>query len=83
LIGRLRGVLAEAGDIINPIRSGALREEDVVELGELVARTRPIVSPPGVAVFKSAGFAALDVAAAKAVVDSALEQGTGTEIALR
>jgi ornithine cyclodeaminase/alanine dehydrogenase-like protein (mu-crystallin family) len=78
-----RGVLAGAGDVIEPIRSGQLREEDVVELGELVAGSRPAVPPPGIAVFKSVGFAALDLAAAKAVVDSALEHGAGSEVALR
>ncbi len=78
-----RGVLAGAGDVIEPVRAGQLREEDVVELGELVAGIRPVVAPPGIAVFKSVGFAALDLAAAKAVVDSALEQGAGSEVALR
>jgi ornithine cyclodeaminase/alanine dehydrogenase-like protein (mu-crystallin family) len=78
-----RGVLAGGGDVIEPIRTGVLREEDVVELGELVAGTRETVPPPGIAVFKSVGFAALDLAAAKAVVDAALEQGAGSEVALR
>ena len=77
------GVLAGAGDVIEPIRSGSLREDDVVEIGELVAGTRRVADPPGIAVFKSVGFAALDVAAAKAVVDAALAAGAGTDVALR
>jgi ornithine cyclodeaminase len=78
-----RGVLAGGGDVMGPIRAGQIAEEDVVELGELVLGTRAAPPPPGVAVFKSVGFAALDVAAARAVVDAAIEAGSGAEVPLR
>src|SRR5690606_30301129 len=35
------GALAEAGDLVHPLREGRLRRESIAELGELLAGTRP------------------------------------------
>jgi ornithine cyclodeaminase len=60
------GGLAEAGDIVQPIREGAVRESHVVaELAELCRRTHPgRTRPDEVTVFKSVGWAGEDLAAA-------------------
>lgn len=75
------GVLHGPDDIAQPIANGLIQEEAVVELGEITARgiTRAYAAP---AVFKSVGFAALDVAAAKAVTDAALDASIGQWIDL-
>lgn len=68
--------LSGAADIAQPIADGLIEADTVLELGEVVARgvARSYKAP---AVFKSVGFAALDVAAAKAVTDAAIEASIG------
>lgn len=79
-----RGALAEAGDLRVPMASGSLAEERIVELGELVlGRVAHRAGARRLAVFKSVGFAALDVAAARLVVQAALAARIGTEVQLR
>jgi alanine dehydrogenase len=54
-----------------------------VELGELVAGTRPgRTSPDQLTVYKSMGHAAEDAAAARLVYERALREGAGTEVDL-
>jgi ornithine cyclodeaminase len=73
------GALAEAGDIVLPIKEGALGPEHIVaELGEVAAgraegrRTRDEVT-----VFKSLGMAVEDVAAAHLAYQKAVARGLG------
>ena len=54
-----------------------------VELGELVAGTRPgRTSAEEITVYKSMGHAAEDAAAARLVYERALREGAGTEVEL-
>jgi ornithine cyclodeaminase len=87
-----RGALAGAGDLHGPIAAGTLAAERVVELGDLILGRVPGRVPGraadggpgarGITVFKSVGFAALDVAAARLVVERALAEGIGLEVEL-
>lgn len=76
--------LAEAGDLLIPLREGLIGEEHIfAELGEIVAGHKPgRTSPEEVTLFKSVGVAVQDVAAAGAVLDAARELRLGTEVAL-
>jgi ornithine cyclodeaminase/alanine dehydrogenase-like protein (mu-crystallin family) len=58
--------LCEAGDVIGAIRGGALREDELVTLADLV-RGRVAV-PPGPRLFKSTGMAWEDAVVASAIV---------------
>lgn len=74
----------EAGDLIIPLRSGAIDAAHIsAELGEIVRG----VSPPGragreISLFKSVGNAAQDVAMAAALVTAAEDSGLGRIVAL-
>jgi len=76
--------LAEAGDILIPIREGAITEEHIhASLGEIVIGARPgRESPEEITVFKSCGLAIQDVATAQAVYLAARERGIGTDVDL-
>jgi ornithine cyclodeaminase len=78
------GALAEAGDIVIPLKAGAFDETQLAgELGEIV--TRKIsgrTSPADVTIFKSLGMAVEDVAAAHLAYVKAAERGLGRGIVL-
>ncbi len=76
--------LAEAGDLLIPIREGRMTEAHIwAELGEIAAGLKPgRMSPEEVTLFKSVGVAVQDVAAAAAIVDAARRQNLGVEVAL-
>jgi alanine dehydrogenase len=73
------GALAEAGDIILPIKEGAIRDEHIAgELGEVVLRKIAArTSRDEVTIFKSLGMAVEDVAAAHLAYVKAAERGLG------
>jgi ornithine cyclodeaminase len=73
------GALAEAGDIVLPIREGALDEGHIAgELGDVVSgRVQGRTTSSQVTVFKSLGMAVEDVAAAHLVYERATERGLG------
>jgi ornithine cyclodeaminase/alanine dehydrogenase-like protein (mu-crystallin family) len=77
-------VLAEAGDIIDMIRSGELKESDIsAELGELVIGAKEGRSDAEeITLFKSVGVAIEDLALALEVYERARKQGIGKEITL-
>jgi ornithine cyclodeaminase len=78
-----RGTLQTVGDLAIPIAAGLLDEGRVSELGELVLGTAPgRQSDEELTVFRSVGFAAVDLAAAVAVVEAARKAGIGREIEL-
>lgn len=74
------GVLAEAGDILEPIRQGLLTKEDYNgELGDyLLGKIQGRKSKEDITVFKSVGSAVLDIVTAQLIVEKAIEKGIGT-----
>jgi ornithine cyclodeaminase len=73
------GALAEAGDLLLPMREGAIRADHIAgELGEVVLGRVPGRRHAGeVTIFKSLGMAVEDLAAAALVVDRARSKGLG------
>lgn len=73
-------VMAEAGDLVQAIESGAFSLESIhAELGEVVNGERTgRESPREITLFKSVGNAAQDVAVAGRILDAAIEQDVGT-----
>jgi ornithine cyclodeaminase/alanine dehydrogenase len=76
--------LAEAGDILIPIREGAVTEGHIhASLGEIVIGEKPgRERPDEITVFKSCGLAVQDVATALTVYRTAQEKGIGTTVEL-
>jgi ornithine cyclodeaminase len=74
---------AGANELSGAIRAGRLREQDVVELGELIAGTRPGREDMNdISLYKSVGVAVEDAAAASLVLERARDQGLGGEVRL-
>jgi alanine dehydrogenase len=73
------GALAEAGDVLLPMREGAFDERHIAgELGEVVTGTMPgRRSSAEITIFKSLGMAVEDVAAAHLAYEKAAERGLG------
>lgn len=79
----VEGVVDRAGDIVVPVREGRLDRSAVEELSDLVAGTRPDRrAGDGIIVFKSCGFAVLDVALAAQVLQRAEDRDLGTTVPL-
>jgi alanine dehydrogenase len=76
------GALAEAGDLVVPIRAGAIDATHIAgELGQLASGAVAGRQAPGdVTLFKSLGMAVEDVAAAHLVYERATERGLGRGI---
>jgi ornithine cyclodeaminase len=74
---------AGSTDVREPFDEGVIKEEDLVEVGELLLGTRVgRTSRDQITVYKSVGVAAQDVAAADLVLRGAREQGVGQHIDL-
>lgn len=75
-------VLSEAGDLVQPITAGLFGPERVAgELGSVLDGSMPgRRSDKDITVFKSVGFAALDVIAAREIVTRARAAGVGRKI---
>jgi ornithine cyclodeaminase/alanine dehydrogenase-like protein (mu-crystallin family) len=73
------GALAEAGDIVIPIKEGAIDESHVAgEIGDVCGgRIAGRHSATDITVFKSLGMAVEDVAAAHLAFERASERGLG------
>lgn len=72
-----------ASDLAWALRDGRLRAEDVAEIGEVVAGTRPgRGSDDEITYYRSVGVAAQDLVAARLVLEAARTAGSGTEVAL-
>jgi ornithine cyclodeaminase/alanine dehydrogenase-like protein (mu-crystallin family) len=72
--------LAEAGDVVIPLREGLIGETDLIELGAVLAgRHAGRTSSEAITFFKSVGVAAQDVTAAGEVLRRAREMGLGIE----
>ncbi len=78
------GALEEAGDILIPIREGAINWTHVAaELAELVTGARPgRTGQDEITLFKSVGFALEDTATARLAYDRALAAGVGHHVPL-
>ncbi|MBI3762064.1 MAG: ornithine cyclodeaminase family protein [Chloroflexi bacterium] len=76
--------LNEPGDIIIPLKSGAISESHIhAELGEIVAGKRPgRANPDQITFFKSCGTAVQDAAAARVALQNAERLNLGTTVAL-
>ena len=72
-----------AGDYASCVRNGEIRREDVAELGEVIAGVRRgRTGDSEITIFKSVGFAALDLVAARFLYDDAVRLGAGSVVAL-
>jgi ornithine cyclodeaminase len=75
--------LAEAGDVVLPLRAGVIAEAELVELGAVAAGQCPgRTAGDQITFFKSVGIAVQDVAIGAEVLRRARESGLGTEIEL-
>jgi ornithine cyclodeaminase/alanine dehydrogenase len=76
--------LAEAGDILIPIKEGAVTAEHIyASLGEIVIGAKPgRENAEEITVFKSCGLAIQDVSTARTVYELARARGVGTEVEL-
>jgi ornithine cyclodeaminase/alanine dehydrogenase len=74
--------LNEAGDIMIPIKEGAIDKSHMkAELGEVVTGKKPARTNDGeITIFKSNGLAIQDTATAKLVYDRAVAAGIGKNI---
>jgi alanine dehydrogenase len=66
--------LATYGDIIRPVREGAIRESDIMELGEILIGKTKILPGDGPTLFKAGGLAVLDAT----ITDYLVNQLSGT-----
>lgn len=84
VVDAVDAALAEAGDLIIPLRDGLVsREHFSRELGMVASGMAPgRASRDEITLFKSVGNAVQDVVVAKRAVDRARERGIGTEIDL-
>jgi alanine dehydrogenase len=78
------GAWEEAGDLLIPIKAGAITRRHVrAELAELVSRRkRGRTTREEITLFKSVGFALEDAATARLAYDRAVAANVGTEVAL-
>jgi len=78
------GAMAEAGDIVGPIRSGDVTEAVILaEIGEVASGRHPgRTSPDDITFFKSVGHAVQDVAVSSRVLEVAEAEGLGTLVDL-
>jgi alanine dehydrogenase len=84
VVDSVDAALAEAGDLIIPLRDGVVsREHFARELGMVASGTAPArASAEEITLFKSVGNAVQDVVVARRAVDRARERGLGIEIDL-
>jgi len=84
VVDNVAACLAEAGDLIIPLRQGLINRDDMAtEIGQVAAGARPGRSQPDeITFFKSVGNAAQDVAVAQLVLARAPVLGLGVEVEL-
>jgi len=84
VVDTYEGAWEEAGDLLIPIKAGAITRRHVkADLAEVVARSRPgRTSPREITLFKSVGFAPEDAVTARLAYDRAVAAGIGTEMRL-
>jgi len=84
VVDALDAALAEAGDLLGPLREGLITQDHFsTELGQVLLGRRPgRTSDEQITFFKSVGLAAQDVFAAAAIYRRAGELGIGTTVRL-
>lgn len=84
IVDTMEGVLAEAGDIMTPIREKLIQESDIDgDLGELIlGKITGREHSNQITVFKTVGTAVLDVVTAAKILKKAKEAGVGQQINL-
>lgn len=84
VVDTYHGAWTEAGDLLIPIKAGAITRRHVrAELSEVVSRKKPgRTRPDEITLFKSVGWAPEDAAAARVAYDRARAQGIGSEVRL-
>jgi alanine dehydrogenase len=84
VVDTYEGAGEEAGDLLIPIKAGAITRRHVrAELAELVSRRkRGRTAGEEITLFKSVGFALEDAATARLAYDRAVAANVGTEVAL-
>lgn len=77
--------MAEAGDLLIPIKEGTITEKDILgDMGEIVTgRKLGRTAPSDITLFKSVGLAIQDCAAASLAFRAAKKKVIGTEVDLR
>ncbi len=76
-------VMNETGDIIIPMKSGLINENDLVEIGEIISGVRQgRLGNDEITLFKSVGIAAEDLAAANYVYNLARSRNIGITLEL-
>lgn len=80
IVDQRSACLAEAGDIIQPLKAGRFGEDHIqAELGEVITGSRPgRTSEEQVTVFKSVGNALQDLAVASHILEAAQRHDSGT-----
>jgi ornithine cyclodeaminase/alanine dehydrogenase-like protein (mu-crystallin family) len=82
-VDQLDDARIESGDLIAAVQADAVKWENVIELGTILAgKARGRESDEQVTLFESQGLAIEDLVAARRIYELALEQGVGTEIEL-
>jgi len=77
----LEYAMEESGELLIPLETGLLREEQVETLGHLIASgEEPDRGDYGTTFFKTVGMALFDLTAARAAYQAAQEMGIGTEL---
>jgi ornithine cyclodeaminase/alanine dehydrogenase-like protein (mu-crystallin family) len=84
VVDTYEGCMAEAGDLIIPMRSGQLsREKIYADLGEIVLEQKPArMRDDEITLFESVGFALEDLVVASLAYRKAKERGIGLEFTL-
>jgi ornithine cyclodeaminase len=74
--------LAEAGDLLVPMKKGLMGEEKITgEIGEvLLGKIRGRTSEDEITIFKSVGLAVQDIVTAAKIYEKAVEQGLGSNL---
>jgi len=82
VVDHKEAVMRETGDIRIPVEKGILKQEDIAELGEVVASKKPGRIGEGITVYKSVGVAIQDACAAGLAYRLAKEKSIGKVIEL-
>ena len=81
VVDQRTAALAEAGELIEALNGGVVREEDLTELGEIVAGSVPgRETDDQITVFKSVGLAVQDLCAAARALERADAENIGARI---
>jgi ornithine cyclodeaminase/alanine dehydrogenase-like protein (mu-crystallin family) len=72
---------AESGDVINPLKQGALQPGDIMHLGEIVSGRKKLRNA-ATTLFKSVGMAAYDLFVARLILQEANSRNAGVRVNL-